>query len=102
MFANSEIRYKWYVYIRFYLLLFLNTNLFCTAIEVCKLDSQEEGHCIAISKCNEALEDLKQNKKPLTCGFQNKEPMVCCEKISSDGIRPVGKISKESKYKENC
>lgn len=43
-------------------------------------------HCVTISSCNAALQNIKKGKNPTVCGWTSEVPLVCCPDDS--GISP--------------
>ncbi|XP_063907515.1 serine protease snake-like isoform X1 [Zophobas morio] len=47
--------------------------------DVCTLQSTGSGEvCKLLTDCPKAEEELRKNRFPQTCGFQGKQPIVCC------------------------
>lgn len=63
------------IFIRFFHL----TILVTVASDECILEETgTTSLCIELLNCDYAKELLRQNKFPQTCGFNGKEPKVCC------------------------
>lgn len=65
--------------------------------DACVLNKGGNGVCKKIIECPSAIDALKQNQLPQTCGFIGTTPVVCCEggMGSRTGSVP-GEISRES------
>lgn len=44
----------------------------------CHHYSNVRGQCTHLRRCQVALQGLRKNIKPQTCGFDRNEPVVCC------------------------
>lgn len=62
--------------------------------DTCELEVGLNGICTNIHNCKPAIEKLKQNIRPVHCGFSGKDPIVCCPK-SQPPTNAVGQKSKE-------
>lgn len=65
--------------------LLLLTNSQLNEGDDCILPSEELGKCMHLSKSNRAIQEVKDRKHPLRCGFKGLDvvPLVCCP-VSDD------------------
>lgn len=63
----------------------------------CNLPTGPKGKCINIRDCAYAKKLLESKQSPENCGFEKKDPLVCCIEISSKLSRKPGELSAESK-----
>ncbi|KAG8230544.1 hypothetical protein J437_LFUL008367 [Ladona fulva] len=57
--------------------------------EICSLSDGQYGECKLTKDCNHAILLIAEGKKPVNCGFDMREPIVCCPFVLEEDRTPL-------------